>query len=649
MANEKLIYDILKGKDTLNPSLKKAEKQSTSLTKTLRGTGAAIGGVTTTIKAVPVALGAIAAATGFNAVVSEARELENALVGLGSVAKNTGADVDLAKRAAVELAADGIIPLSEASASLKNLLASGLDLPKAIQLLNAFKDSAAFNRQGQLSLGVAVQRATEGFKNRLSILVDNAGITKNLSQIEREYAAATGKSAKNLDDRQRSLVLANGLIKEAQLFQGDYNKSLNTFEGQVGRVGGEFRFLLADIGKFITGSQQSKAILQDTADVISAIRRLIRGEEVGEVFRESQLEEAENKIDLVKKQIGFLNDELQRLQQQESIDKKLRSRGLEATQDRIKKVKDEIAELGQEYLRLDNIRVANKTFEVFKDPKKAPEVIFEREKQKLIREILEEQKAADEERKRLQIEETAGDTEQQLANLQDQFKKEQDIKRLNNIKDLATEAKNKDQLLKQDQNFRVQIAKRRLDAAKEAQKLQKSQNDLELKQQQDFFSTASSLAQSEVKGLAIIGKAAALTNIAIKTPSAVANSFEFGTRFGGPALGYALGAIAATAMAAQAARIAGASTGGKRFNEGGIISGAFNTGDRNQIPRDRFNNNEVVLNGRQQAQTLFEIANGRRQNNQQSQDMADIVVAVDGREIARVVRDQVKEGYRIGA
>ena len=122
MANEKLIYDILKGKDTLNPSLKKAEKESGKLTKSLRQTGAVISGVATTIRAVPVALGAIAAVTGFNAVISEAIDLENALVGLSSVARNTGNDVDGAKEAAIEMAADGLIPLTQSAAALKNLL-----------------------------------------------------------------------------------------------------------------------------------------------------------------------------------------------------------------------------------------------------------------------------------------------------------------------------------------------------------------------------------------------------------------------------------------------------------------------------------------------------------------------------------------------
>ena len=88
----------------------------------------------------------------------------------------------------------------------------------------------------------------------------------------------------------------------------------------------------------------------------------------------------------------------------------------------------------------------------------------------------------------------------------------------------------------------------------EAQKKIDSQR---LADQQTFLSTASTLAQSENQTLATIGKAAAITQIAIQTPPAVAASFRFGASIGGPPLGFAFAGIAAAAQAAQAARVAG--------------------------------------------------------------------------------------------
>ena len=47
--------------------------------------------------------------------------------------------------------------------------------------MNALKNSATFARQSTYSLGDAVQTETEGLKNDNSVVVDNAGVTKNVA------------------------------------------------------------------------------------------------------------------------------------------------------------------------------------------------------------------------------------------------------------------------------------------------------------------------------------------------------------------------------------------------------------------------------------------------------------------------------------
>ena len=59
-----------------------------------------------------------------------------------------------------------------------------------------------------------------------------------------------------------------------------------------------------------------------------------------------------------------------------------------------------------------------------------------------------------------------------------------------------------------------------------------------------------------------INKIAGIANIALKAPEAIANSYAFGTKFGGPVLGALMAGIAATAMAIQATAIAGQTFGG---------------------------------------------------------------------------------------
>lgn len=176
------------------------------------------------------------------------------------------------------------------------------------------------------------------------------------------------------------------------------------------------------------------------------------------------------------------------------------------------------------------------------------------------------------------------------------------------------------------------------------QKGEASLNAKKLSDQNAFFSAATSLASSSNKELATIGKAAALTQLAIQTPEAVASSFRFGSATGGPVLGFALGAIAATAMAAQAARIAGV-----KFADGGIVGGNSFSGDKIAA---NVNSGEMVLN-REQQKKLFDIANGGGNGGLMSaieslgnkiQNMT-IVVQADGREIARLVRDQKLTGF----
>lgn len=87
--------------------------------------------------------------------------------------------------------------------------------------------------------------------------------------------------------------------------------------------------------------------------------------------------------------------------------------------------------------------------------------------------------------------------------------------------------------------------------------MSKAQKDQTIKDQQAFFSTAASLQNSKSKELALIGKAAAITQVAIQTPPAIASSFRFGSQIGGPILGGVFAGIATAAMAAQAAQIAG--------------------------------------------------------------------------------------------
>ena len=82
--------------------------------------------------------------------IEETQRQESAMRGLLSVGEKVGASFGQLMAAAKSLTEDGLITVGDAASSLKNLLATGFSLPEAINLMKAFKDSAAFGRQGRI-------------------------------------------------------------------------------------------------------------------------------------------------------------------------------------------------------------------------------------------------------------------------------------------------------------------------------------------------------------------------------------------------------------------------------------------------------------------------------------------------------------------
>src|SRR4030067_765599 len=181
--------------------------------------------------------------------------MKSSLIGLETVARAFKQDQDEAKKAAVELAKDGLLTVGEAAMGLKNLL-SRMKLEDAIRLMNGLKDSAAFNRQGFFAYGESIVRTTEGIKNLISNTADAAGITKNLNIIMKEQ----GFTLEDLDKADRkvaaSQALVNGFIKETSIFAGDSKKILEELGGQKAKVKSQAGLLAASIGDLLTPAYQ---------------------------------------------------------------------------------------------------------------------------------------------------------------------------------------------------------------------------------------------------------------------------------------------------------------------------------------------------------------------------------------------------------
>jgi len=182
------------------------------------------------------------------------------------------------------------------------------------------------------------------------------------------------------------------------------------------------------------------------------------------------------------------------------------------------------------------------------------------------------------------------------------------------------------------------LGEARIKAIEEQNKIKKKHDEQALSDQRRFLSTASTLQQSSNKALNAIGKAAAITQVAIDTEAAISSAFAFGTRIGGPTVGFTFASIAAAAQAATAARIAGIS-----FEDGGIVPGNSFSGD-NVVAR--VNSGEMILNRQQQAQ-LFEQANGAASGSRQ-EIVVNTTVNLDGEVVGRSVSRQVANGLKLG-
>ncbi len=201
-------------------------------------------------------------------------DFNNSMVGLRSVVQGTGNDFSQAQGFIDNFTADGLIPASDAATGLKNLLARGFGLTEATTILNRFKDSAAFGRQASLSLGEAVKTATEGLKNENSILVDNAGVTKNVSVMWKEYAAELGKGVDSLTAAEKRQAEYNGIIKETRFQLGDAAKYANEFAGAQAKNAAETLKLNQALGSALAPALQT--IYNLLNPVISALTRFVQ-------------------------------------------------------------------------------------------------------------------------------------------------------------------------------------------------------------------------------------------------------------------------------------------------------------------------------------------------------------------------------------
>ena len=249
---------------------------SSGFNQGVKGLSSNLDGITSSLKKLAAAAGiafGVAAVVNFGkASVSAATELSNAMMGLQSIMEGQGRSFKAAQKFVQQYTADGLIPATNAITAYKNLASRGYTDPQIQDTLQALKDSAAFGRQASYSLGDAVETATEGLKNENSILVDNAGVTKNVAKMWEDYAKSIGVSTNDLTKQQKIQAEYNGIMEETRFQTGDAAKLAGTYSGQVLLLGYNFNNLKVAVGNALIPI--ARAVLPGLNAIITALTRV---------------------------------------------------------------------------------------------------------------------------------------------------------------------------------------------------------------------------------------------------------------------------------------------------------------------------------------------------------------------------------------
>lgn len=214
------------------------------------------------IEGIVASLGKVAAAVGiafgigaiinFGATaVKTASKMNSALTGLQYLLEKQGKSFAIAQQFINDFTSDGLVPATNAINAYKNLALAGFGESEIEKMLYRIKDAAAFGKAEHLTLGEAIETATSGIRQENSILVDNAGITKNLAKMWDEYADSIGTTANSLTEAQKRNAIFLGIMKETEVMAGASEKLAGSYAGKVAALGASFLNFKVAVGDAI--------------------------------------------------------------------------------------------------------------------------------------------------------------------------------------------------------------------------------------------------------------------------------------------------------------------------------------------------------------------------------------------------------------
>lgn len=257
---------LILNSDKFNSQLKNVDSQANTASSKISSTLSKIG------KAVAVAFSVTAIVKFGKECLNVATETSNAWIGLNSILTGQGKSFEQAKSFINDYISDGLVPLNNAVTAYKNLAARGYSSEQIEKTMTALKNSATFGRQSTYSLGEAVQTASEGLKNENSILVDNAGVTKNVAKMWEDYAKSIGKTTNQLTQQEKIQAEVNGIMEETKFQSNDAAVYTSTYSGKLAMLSQAFTNMKTAIGNVI--QPIAKLFIPIITSAVNAVTRL---------------------------------------------------------------------------------------------------------------------------------------------------------------------------------------------------------------------------------------------------------------------------------------------------------------------------------------------------------------------------------------
>jgi len=166
--------------------------------------------------------------------VDAAVEAEAAAVGLGAYAIISGQSFDKANDVALKFARTGLLSVTEASNTLKNLLATGLNIDKAEELMQGMLDTAVLSKEILTdTFGKALEKSSLGVRILQERQVDAIGINFRADQVWKAYGKTIDKTTAQMTTADKQFAIINYLLQETKKFAGGAELAAGTFGGAL--------------------------------------------------------------------------------------------------------------------------------------------------------------------------------------------------------------------------------------------------------------------------------------------------------------------------------------------------------------------------------------------------------------------------------